>query len=212
MAKQKFYVVWKGRETGIFGTWADCQAQITGVSGAEYKSFASRAEAERAFGESYAQHRVQKERVAKTLPRTLDELEDLGMIVDSIAVDAACSGNPGDLEYRGVETSTGDELFREGPYPDGTVNVGEFLAIVHGLAFLKRLGRTCPVYSDSNVALGWIEARRSRSKMSPTRLNQKLFELIQRAETWLAQNTYPNPLLKWETDRWGENPADFGRK
>lgn len=209
MAKQKYYVVWRGREKGVFDSWADCQAQISGVSGAEFKSFARREDAEKAFAESYAQYRGQD---TATPRKTLEELEDLGVNVDSIAVDAACSGNPGDLEYRGVETSTGEELFRQGPFPDGTVNVGEFLAIVHGLALLAQSGRTCPLYSDSQVALGWIAKGSANSNMTRTAANRKLFQLIDRAETWLADHTYPNPVLKWETDRWGENPADFGRK
>ncbi|MBL8103913.1 MAG: hypothetical protein JNM02_15390, partial [Anaerolineales bacterium] len=42
--------------------------------------------------------------------------------------------------------------------------------------------------------------------------NEELFELIDRAEEWLKNNIYANKLLKWETQIWGENPADFGRK
>lgn len=46
MANKKFYAVRKGRKTGIFHTWSDCQAQINGYSGAEYKSFPTEKEAQ----------------------------------------------------------------------------------------------------------------------------------------------------------------------
>jgi ribonuclease HI len=209
MANQKFYVVWKGRRPGVFDTWAECQQQIAGFSGAEYKAFARREEAEKAFAESYAQYRGQD---TATLHKTPEELSELGVVLDSICVDAACSGNPGDLEYRGVDTRTREVQFHEGPFAQGTVNIGEFLAIVHALAGLKRAGRACPVYSDSQVALGWLRDSRVNTKLERNAANRKLFELIDRAEKWLRENAYSNPVLKWDTDRWGENPADFGRK
>ncbi len=45
MAK-KFYAVKNGRETGIFNTWPECQRQVTGFGGAEFKGFETLAEAE----------------------------------------------------------------------------------------------------------------------------------------------------------------------
>lgn len=209
MAKQKFYVVWRGRQPGVYDTWATCQQQIAGYSGAEYKSFARREDAEKAFAESFAQYRGQD---TATFRKTAEELSELGVVLDSVCVDAACSGNPGDLEYRGVDTRTQEELFQQGPFAEGTVNIGEFLAIVHALAWLKRAGRDCPVYSDSQVALGWLRDRAVNTKLPRAAANAKLFELIDRAEKWLQENTYANPILKWNTDQWGENPADFGRK
>ena len=50
-------------------------------------------------------------------------------LVDSLAVDAACAGNPGPMEYRGVLVRTGQEIFHVGPMEGGTNNIGEFLAI-----------------------------------------------------------------------------------
>lgn len=41
----KFYVVKKGRNPGIYDTWAQCEEQVTGYSGAEYKSFKNHTEA-----------------------------------------------------------------------------------------------------------------------------------------------------------------------
>lgn len=117
------------------------------------------------------------------------------------------------MEYRGVMTDTGKEIFHLGPLRDGTNNIGEFLALVHVLALLKQKGREdIPIYSDSKIAIGWIKKGKANTKLEHTGHNEPIFQLIQRAERWLANNSFANPILKWETDSWGEIPADFGRK
>jgi len=210
MAKQaKFYVVWKGFKSGVFDTWAECQAQISGFSNAKFKAFSTREAALEALGQDYERFEGQD---TKTYRMSPVELTQQGVILDSVCVDAACSGNPGDLEYRGVDTESSVQLFHQGPFAEGTVNVGEFLAIVHALSVLVRKGRDCPIYSDSRTALSWVREKRVNTKLRPSAANRRLFELLDRAQNWLANHTYPNPLLKWETEQWGENPADFGRK
>ena len=134
------------------------------------------------------------------------------IVWESISVDAACSGNPGLMEYRGVDTKSGIEFFRQGPFPQGTNNVGEFLALVHGLAHLKRQGSNLPIYTDSRIAMGWIDKKVFRSKLKRTATNAKIFELADRALHWLKTNDYDTKIMKWETKSWGEIPADFGRK
>jgi ribonuclease HI len=95
----------------------------------------------------------------------------------------------------------------------GTNNIGEFLAIVHALALYKQKGLTTrPIYTDSVTAMGWVKKKKANTKLEQNAKTAKLYELIQRAETWLQQNTYSNPIIKWETEDWGEIPADFGRK
>jgi len=133
-------------------------------------------------------------------------------IPNSLSVDAACSGNPGVMEYRGVYTATGQEIFRQGPFQQGTNNIGEFLALVHGLALLKQQNSTIPVYSDSVSAMAWVRNKKAKTTLEICPENQILFDLIARAEKWLRTNSYSNPVLKWETRIWGEIPADFGRK
>jgi len=210
MAKQtKFYVVWKGFKTGVFDTWAECQEQISGFSGAKYKAFADREAALAALDRDYEEFAGQHTKVARVRPA---EFSRHGVILDSVCVDAACSGNPGILEYRGVSTQDGKELFHQGPFPEGTVNIGEFLAVVHALSVLVRKGCDCPIYSDSRTALAWVRKKHANTKLPPTAANRPLFALLKRAEDWLAHHTWSNPLLKWETDQWGEIPADFGRK
>ena len=209
----KFYVVWIGRQPGIYATWADCQQQISGYQGAKFKSFPTRAQAEQAFSEPYRQH-IGTGGASSPKPArlTVEELEKLGVILDSVCVDAACSGNPGVLEYQGVETASGELLFDAGPFDDGTVNMGEFLAVVQALALLKLAGRDCCVYSDSVTALAWVRNKKAKTAMPQTKSNEPLFAMIEWAEAWLRDNTYSNPILKWDTERWGEIRADYGRK
>ena len=130
----------------------------------------------------------------------------------TIYTDGACSGNPGDMEYRGVYPPTMQEIFRIGPLKKGTNNIGEFLALVHGLALLKQKGSSLPIYSDSRNAIGWVKKKKCKTLLERVPENEPIFDLIERAEKWLKTNTYTTPILKWETSEWGEIPADFGRK
>ncbi|MEL6812896.1 MAG: RNase H family protein, partial [Bacteroidota bacterium] len=107
---------------------------------------------------------------------------------------------------------THKQLFHQGPFDQGTNNVGEFLALVHGLAYLKQIGSDRIIYSDSRIAMGWVRKKKCNTKLKPTQKNRKIFELILRAETWLKNNTFTTEMVKWETKAWGEIPADFGRK
>ncbi len=210
MGKRKFYVVWEGVNPGIYTSWTDCQLQTKGYQGAKYRSFDTREEAERAFASSpyhYLGGAAKKVKERKASPDALPS----AVIPNSLAVDAACSGNPGPMEYRGVHVGSGQEVFRFGPVK-GTNNIGEFLAIVHGLALLKRNGFDMPIYSDSVNAMSWVRQKTCKTKLPRTAETEALFQLIGRAEKWLRENAYSTRVLKWETKEWGEIPADFGRK
>lgn len=210
--KQKYYVVWAGVKPGIYPDWGDAKAQIDGFEGAKYKSFETRDEAEKAFRSSYTKYYnfTKKTDPSVSAPKPAGRQS---IIQDSICVDAACSGNPGLMEYRGVYTKTRDQIFHQGPFRQGTNNIGEFLALVHGLAFLKREGKhNMTIYSDSMTAIAWVRNKKAKTNLKETPVNEPIFDLIERAETWLKNNTYSNPIIKWETEVWGEIPADFGRK
>lgn len=210
MKENKFYVVWKGKRPGIYEFWRDCKAQIEGVKGAQYKAFPTFAEAKKAFNSSYELYKGKRK---PPLPLSAAKRAMIGEPnYDSIAVDAASSGNPGKMEYRGVDLQTGEVLFHQGPFEQGTNNVGEFLALVHGLAFLKKHQRDRVVYSDSKIAIGWVRKKKCGTNLKRDARNAILFELIARAEQWLQKNSYTTPIAKWETRAWGEIPADFGRK
>jgi ribonuclease HI len=212
--KQKYYVVWTGRQTGIFTNWEACNAQVKGYSDAKYKSFPTREDAEAAFGNSYDRYQGKREsKGQKTLTLNLPTTTEIEQpILDSYAVDASCLGNPGSLEYRCVHTDTGKIIFQQGPFQNGTNNIGEFLAIVYALAVFKHAGITEPIYSDSETAMIWLKAKKCRTKLRQDDRNLPLFNLIKRAESWLQNNNYENQILKWQTQIWGEIPADYGRK
>ena len=211
MAKNKFYVVWNGRTSGIFDSWDACKAQVEGFEGAQYKGFPTQEAAKIAASQNYWQ--VVKANKSSDVLVMLDSNVDMPKPeLISMSVDAACSGNPGKMEYRGVWTATGEELFRMGPFEGATNNIGEFLAIVHGLAWLKKQNLAMPIYSDSMTAQAWIRQKKCKSKLEPTAKNVAVFELVTRAEKWLSENKYDTKILKWQTDLWGEIPADFGRK
>ena len=220
MAKQraKFYVVWQGREAGIYESWAACEAQVKGVA-AKYKGFATRTEAEKAYAEGFEKHisfdrPVKNEQAASIVGRIIspEEMMRQGVKLPALAVDAACSGNPGLMEFRGVIADTATQVFHRGPDVDGTNTIGEFLAIVLGLAYLKKEKLDWALYSDSKTAISWVRQNQCKTKLEWSVKNQDLLLAVRAAEKWLHENTWTTPIYKWETEQWGEIPADFGRK
>lgn len=209
MAKStKFYAIWRGHKPGVYDTWLECKAQINGYQGAQYKAFPNKAQAELALKDSYWQHIQIKEKSVTKTPN----IHPNTLIKNSICVDAACSGNPGILEYRAVDTLTKEEIFRRGPFPEGTNNLGEFLALVHGISYLQKNNLTKSIYSDSATAIAWFRNKKVKTKLEPNEKNKELLALVQKAESYLHNNTISIEVLKWPTESWGEIPADFGRK
>jgi ribonuclease HI len=209
--KKKFYTVWKGHNTGVFESWGDCKSQIKDFPGAQYKSFSTFDAAKIAYKSNYKDY-IGKTKTFKSDLST-EELKKIGQPNhNSIAVDAASSGNPGKMEYRGVDTKSKKQLFIQGPFEEGTNNIGEFLAIVHGLAFLKQRNSDRIIYTDSRTAISWVKKKICNTKLERTDKNKLLFELVDRAVKWLNTNNYNTTIVKWETKAWGEIPADFGRK
>ena len=209
MAK-KYYVVWEGLEKGIFKSWDKCKKSIQGVKNAKYKSFDSLEVAEKAFKESYEDYKGKKNNNNLLFEQ---ELLKVGMPnMNSIAVDAACSGKPGVMYYRAVDLNTKKILFQQGPFENSTNNIGEFLALVHAIALLKQNNDPRPVYSDSKIAINWVKQRKYKTQLAKNESNQKSFELLERAQKWLQENDYTTSILKWQTQAWGEIPADYGNK
>jgi ribonuclease HI len=205
-AKKKFYTVWAGAQPGVYASWAETQQQVKGYPGARFKSFPTEAEARQAFLQGTPAPMAKRAKAEKAVSPNTSQI-----IWESVSVDAACSGNPGKMEYQGVDTRTGTRFFHQA-FPLGTNNIGEFLAIVHALAMLHKKGSNLPIYSDSRNAMKWVRNGKCKTTLVRNAKTEALYSVIERAETWLAQHTFSNPLLKWETERWGEIPADFGRK
>jgi ribonuclease HI len=194
--KGKSYVVWVGRVPGVYPDWDSCKAQTDGFTGAKFKSFSTEAEAQEAFTGGNEKPLVSTDKI----------------ITRSISVDAAWNNVSKDMEYQGVYTDTKELIFKQGPYADGTNNVGEFLAIVHALSYCKKHNINLPIYSDSKTALAWLRDKKLNSSLARTDKNVEIFAMLDRAVKWIKDNSYNNPVLKWETASWGEIPADFGRK
>lgn len=206
--KQKYYTVWEGRKSGVYDSWDTCKKQVEGFQGAKYKSFDSRAEAEKALKQNYWKYTQSGGQKQTKIPASAFPPP----ILESIVVDAAWNSVKKDMEYQGFYLKTKERIFHKGPFPKATNNIGEFLAIVHALAYLKKMDSPLPIYSDSRTAISWVRNKKANTKLEEAGGNEEVFDLLDRAEKWLQSNTYPNKVLKWETDYWGENPADFGRK
>lgn len=211
MAKKKYYVVWIGHHPGVYSSWEDCNKEISGFKGAKFKGFPDHASAETAFRNGPEEYWGKD--VVPVIDLTMATEQPIS---PAIAVDAACAGNPGKMEYRGVfvdfSSQTRKDLFKSPVFENGTNNIGEFLAIVHALALEKKNGWNYPIYSDSVNAQIWIRQKKCKTKLVRNEKNDNLFQLFERAEKWLNENTIEVPILKWKTEMWGEIPADFGRK
>ena len=214
MPGEKYYAVWRGRKRGVFGSWAECEQQVKGFAGAQYKAFNTKPEAVRALAAAYEDFRGRPSSLGRWRRAAIKPT------LPSVCADAACDGSPGRLEYRCVRTATGEPVLGAGPFEDGTNNVGEFLAIVDALRWLAKQGLDWPVYSDSSNAIAWVKARKCNTKLQRTRNNALLFARIAQAENELRAGALGHGIqpsagprvLKWNTSVWGEIPADFGRK
>ncbi len=218
-AGKKYYVVFAGRNPGVYDDWSDAREQIEGFDGARYKGYGSAAEAAEAYRKASGKNDgdlgrflAGASRRALPKPGQPDYFTNPEVDLDAWVVDASCLGNPGRMEYQGVELMTGRTLFRIGPFDDATNNIGEFLAIVHAMALMAKEGKYHNIYSDSVSGMAWARTRKVKTQLKPTPRNAKVFELMARAVTWLNTHQFPSKVMKWQTEKWGEIPADFGRK
>lgn len=215
MAKNKAYVVWAGNTPGVYNSWAECETQTKGFPGAKFKGFPSRELAETAFSEQAGDY-IGKKKVVNSPSGQKAKTFDNKPGGNYLTVDAAYSHKTKVLEWRGVMVENGNEneVFRSNPYRGGSANVGEFLAVIDGLEYLRDNNINLPVYSDSITAQAWVRKKRNNSNVesSPT-----LIAMLDRADRLLQNGLYDNLKQKitikdWESKSWGEIPADFQRK
>jgi ribonuclease HI len=202
----KWYVVWYGRVPGVYETWEACQAHIHNVRGAKYKSFLTYEAAVEAYAEGHEQH------IGKRRKQSNIVLDAPPYIVPSLCVDVGTYGNPGRVMYRGVATHTGLVVFESPPIPYGTNNLGEFVAIVHGLAYIEKNGLDMPVYTDSVNARNWVRRREVRSTLERDTRAITMWTLVDRALQWLYTHRDHATVLQWDTKAWGQIKADYDRK
>lgn len=216
----KYYVVFKGFNPGVYDNWDEVKEQTNGFPGALYKGFPTSEAASEAYRNytGLEDHNDLIRLISGT--NTSTQAQETGASFrdnpeidhDAWAVDASCLKNPGLMEYRGVEVATGKVIFKMGPFEDGTNNVGEFLALVHAMALMAQRGEYHNIYSDSEIAIKWVKNKRHKTTLKQTPANARLHELLARANFWLQNHRYPGIIRKWNTKRWGEIPADYGRK
>lgn len=224
---KRYYAVFKGRHPGVYDDYNDAMEQVDGYEGAVFKSYATPEEAASAYRRgtvrdtaaqlgsfliNASRHRKKPEKDDDRIERHPDYFSFPEIDLKGWAVDASCLGNPGVMEYRGVELMSGKELFKVGPFKKGTNNIGEFLAIVHALALMARMNENHTIYSDSVSGMAWVRNRKVKTQLARNADTEQLFRMMERAMSWLNTHRYDTKILKWDTDRWGEIPADFGRK
>lgn len=220
MYSKRYYVVWKGRVPGVYDNLDDAMEQVDDFPGAMFKSYDSpqaAAEAYRSSGRKEDKNDLGNLLLNSSrgnMPQSgkPDYFSFPEIDLNGWAVDASCLGNPGRMEYRGVELMSGREIFRVGPFEKSTNNIGEFLAIVHALALMQKTGENHTIYSDSVTGMAWVRNRKIKTQLSREPANEKCFKMMERALSWLNTHQYSAKILKWQTERWGEVPADFGRK
>jgi len=205
--EKKFYVVRKWKKIWIFNSRDECKESVNGYSNAKYKWFSSKEDAEFALNEWWEKYYE----VKKVTKKVESKNEDIPFFAESIAVDAACSGNPWEMEYRGIDLQTWDEIFHE-KFKIWTNNIWEFLAIVHWLNYLWNDNRV--IYSDSRIAISRVNQWKCKTQINSNENSDfsKTLDAVERAEKWLKENWINNKILKWNTEEWWEIPADFWRK
>lgn len=214
----KYYVIFKGHNPGVYDDWEEVKLQTDGFPGAVFKSYPDSESAAEAFRNfSGIDDRRELFRLISSGMDKKDETPSVSKDNPEVdwnawAVDASCLGNPGKMEYRGVDLKTGKVIFQVGPFEDATNNVGEYLALVHAMALMAKKGEYHNIYSDSLTAQSWWRNRKIKTKLKETPRNKKVFELLARASVWVNTHRFPGKVMKWQTERWGEIPADFGRK
>lgn len=218
--KMKYYVVFKGRVPGVYENWEEAKLQTEGYPGAVFKGYKSSEDATEAFRKfSDTEDRNELCRLlfgntggegTRIPPKINNDNPEVDW--DAWAVDAACSKNPGIMEYRGVNLKTGEVIFQQGPFEDATNNIGEYLALVHAMALMAKKGEYHNIYSDSRTAMSWWRRKKVNTQLRRSSKNEKVFELLERASAWVNTHNFPCQVRKWQTERWGEIPADYGRK
>lgn len=203
----KYYVVTIGREPGIYRTWSDCESQVKQFPGAKFKAFLTEDTAKHAFKHGWDTPEAPVVQKSSDSQTSSDEY-----IKESLSVDAACSGNPGPMEYQCVHTGTESSVFASHVYPVGTNNLGEFLAVVDALKYLKEKALDLPVYTDSKSAIAWVRDKRVKTTLKRDESTEALWVAVEDALQWLLKQSQTNTVLKWQTEQWGESKADYGRK
>jgi len=161
MAK-KFYVVWAGRETGVFTDWAYTKKQVDKFPQAKYKSFPSEQEAQAAFKAGRVMQGSSSKPSAKaSTKKSVAPLQNQVITDVTIYCDGACDPNPGEAGS-GVAVYEKEQLAQlwGGLYnPNGTNNTAELNALHQSLLIAQKYmadNKSVQILCDSQYAINCI--------------------------------------------------------
>jgi ribonuclease HI len=159
---KKYYVVWTGRQTGVFTDWPTAQQSVNGFAGAKYKSFPTRAEADAAFrAGSPPRTAARSATPAPRKPAQGDAFATDAVTSLQIYCDGACEPNPGNA-------GSGVVVYRDGAVaelwyglynPNGTNNTAELNALLSALLMAEKAidaGEDAEILCDSTYALNCV--------------------------------------------------------
>jgi ribonuclease HI len=200
--KKKYYAIIGGKDQGLhYDTWNNIELKVNGNSGVYSKCLE---QDKIAAMDYFEKHKLAISEVKQDIKEsTVVSIPEHGNVVDG-----ACNQNTGEFQYQVFDLNTQSIKHTSKPYLNGTNNIAEFFAIICALRAFAKTKSNYPIYSDSTTAIKWVKDRCCNTKVNDRELLMKISEQIE----WLRSNNCPNPILKWETKIWGENPADFGRK
>jgi ribonuclease HI len=201
---KKFYVVWEGRQPGIYNDWQTCSQQIREFPSAKYKSFPNQETAETAFSQGYEKYYCQGGKQAI--------LETLSVEKDSVCVDV-CLISKEIMQCKAIETFSQKEVFVSQPlqflekYHQFYINnLGKFLATVEALAIFVERQENTTIYTDNPVIVSWVKNRKVNTKLPGTEENLPILEKIGEAIDWLKSHAYQNRVKFWDPTVWGSFP------
>lgn len=158
MAKKKFYAVASGRQCGIFTDWSITEKQVKGFGGAKFKSFSSRADAEKWLDDPVYQKKPSSFD-KKTQKKVYPQAESTDIV---IYTDGSSLNNPGPGGYGVVILEAGREKELSGGYRLTTNNRMEMMAAIVALRRLETGTKPIKLYSDSSYLVnginkGWVK-------------------------------------------------------
>ena len=194
MGKKKFYVVWVGKQTGVFTDWAVVQPLVAGYPGAKHKSYPSMEDAKKALSSGAPAERSPSTRSGakkKVREFILDKAYDI-----HIFSDGACDPNPGEAGSGVAVYEIGllSELWYGCYEPLGTNNTAELNALYKALEIAERMGgpsRRIQILSDSSYSVnamtkwsvGWEKngwTRKGNQELANKELIASMYTLYKR--------------------------------
>ena len=181
------YVVFVGREPGIYSNLSDCLEQLRGFKDRKYLSYTSLAEAEEAL-KRYNQGTLY---IGDNISDTLKQDINSGIYI-SCTYDAQTE----QWAAYGKDIESGMELLSIDAMPFATKNLTEFLAVVAVLRYCKNRGKLDNVYVDNIKILNWIHNKKAEYFIQKNQKNKELYTAILAAEKWLSDNANYNNVTR----------------